>query len=73
MHLVQERPPQDCGDKRVIYCDGGDGQHPALGHPRIFINLLRSVLRTFWIFGMMRILSSSGNLCKFDPSFDKIA
>ncbi|VDL78662.1 unnamed protein product [Nippostrongylus brasiliensis] len=36
MHLVAERPPQDCGNERVVYCDGGD---PALGHPRVFLNL----------------------------------
>ncbi|CAI5438412.1 unnamed protein product [Caenorhabditis angaria] len=36
MHLVDQRPPENCGDKRVIYCDGG---HPALGHPKVYINL----------------------------------
>ncbi|CAI4225891.1 unnamed protein product [Auanema sp. JU1783] len=36
MNLVAERPAQDCGHERVVYCDGG---HPALGHPRVFINL----------------------------------
>ncbi|VDM66278.1 unnamed protein product [Strongylus vulgaris] len=37
MHLVAQSPPKDCGDKRVVYCDGG---HAALGHPRVFINLV---------------------------------
>ncbi|KAJ1356982.1 putative NADH dehydrogenase [ubiquinone] iron-sulfur protein 6, mitochondrial [Parelaphostrongylus tenuis] len=36
MHLIAQNPPKDCGDERVVYCDGG---HPALGHPRVFINL----------------------------------
>ncbi|CAB3407760.1 unnamed protein product [Caenorhabditis bovis] len=36
MHLIAQRPPQDCGDKSVVYCDGG---HPALGHPKVYINL----------------------------------
>ncbi|CAI2311408.1 unnamed protein product [Caenorhabditis sp. 36 PRJEB53466] len=36
MHLIDQRPPEDCGDKRVIFCDGG---HPALGHPKVYINL----------------------------------
>lgn len=36
-NLVAERPAQDCGHERVVYCDGG---HPALGHPRVFINLV---------------------------------
>ncbi|CAJ0574012.1 unnamed protein product, partial [Mesorhabditis spiculigera] len=34
--LVAEKPPKDCGHEHVIHCDGG---HPALGHPRVFINL----------------------------------
>ncbi|CAA95810.1 putative NADH dehydrogenase [ubiquinone] iron-sulfur protein 6, mitochondrial [Caenorhabditis elegans] len=36
MHLIDQRPPEDCGDKRVVFCDGG---HPALGHPKVYINL----------------------------------
>ncbi|VDO09340.1 unnamed protein product [Haemonchus placei] len=36
MHLIAERPPKDCGNERIVTCDGG---HPALGHPRVFINL----------------------------------
>ncbi|RCN38411.1 hypothetical protein ANCCAN_15688, partial [Ancylostoma caninum] len=36
MHLIAQRPPKDCGNERVVFCDGG---HPALGHPRVFINL----------------------------------
>uniref|UniRef100_A0A915DUL1 Zinc finger CHCC-type domain-containing protein n=1 Tax=Ditylenchus dipsaci TaxID=166011 RepID=A0A915DUL1_9BILA len=34
-HLIAEIPPKAC-DEHVVYCDGG---HPALGHPKIFINL----------------------------------
>ncbi|VDO64569.1 unnamed protein product [Heligmosomoides polygyrus] len=36
MNLIAERPAQDCGAERIVFCDGG---HPALGHPRVYINL----------------------------------
>jgi len=35
MHLVAEDAPTPTHD-RVVFCDGG---HPALGHPRVYINL----------------------------------
>ncbi|CAJ0948783.1 unnamed protein product, partial [Mesorhabditis belari] len=34
--LVAEKAPKDCGHSHTTICDGG---HPALGHPRVFINL----------------------------------
>lgn len=36
MHLIAEQPPKPCED-RVVWCDGG---HEALGHPRVYINLV---------------------------------
>ncbi|CAD6184455.1 unnamed protein product [Caenorhabditis auriculariae] len=36
MNLIAQRPPQDCGHERSVHCDGG---HPALGHPKVYINL----------------------------------
>ena len=41
MNLIAQRPAQDCGHDRVVYCDGG---HPALGHPRVFINLVSFII-----------------------------
>jgi len=35
--LVSERAPED-HHEHVVWCDGG---HPALGHPRVYINLDR--------------------------------
>jgi NADH dehydrogenase (ubiquinone) Fe-S protein 6 len=35
-HLIAEVPPQAC-EEHVIHCDGG---HAALGHPRVYINLV---------------------------------
>jgi len=35
MHLINAIPPKEC-EERVVWCDGG---HPALGHPRVYINL----------------------------------
>lgn len=34
--LIAELPPI-ASDDRVVFCDGG---HPALGHPRVYINLV---------------------------------
>lgn len=36
--LIEEVPPKECTE-RVIFCDGGDGP---LGHPKVYINLVRS-------------------------------
>ena len=36
MNLVAQQPPMDCGHERIAVCDGG---HPALGHPKVYINL----------------------------------
>ncbi|EYB89054.1 hypothetical protein Y032_0237g3253 [Ancylostoma ceylanicum] len=48
MHLIAQRPPKDCGNERVVFCDGG---HPALGHPRVFINLpYQKRLKSQWTF-----------------------
>lgn len=35
-NLIAELPPV-ATEERVMHCDGG---HPALGHPRVFINLV---------------------------------
>lgn len=35
--LVAEVPPKECTE-RVVCCDGGD---PHLGHPKVYINLVR--------------------------------
>lgn len=37
MDLISEVPPEKVAD-RVVSCEGGDA---ALGHPRVFINLVR--------------------------------
>jgi len=34
-HLIAEQPPIS-SEESVVWCDGG---HPALGHPRVYINL----------------------------------
>lgn len=37
--LIDEIPPKECTE-RVVYCDGGD---PHLGHPKVYINLVRNL------------------------------
>lgn len=39
MNLVAQQAPVDCGHERIAVCDGG---HPALGHPKVYINLVSS-------------------------------
>lgn len=38
--LIDEIPPKECTE-RVVYCDGGNGP---LGHPKVYINLVRILL-----------------------------
>lgn len=38
--MVDEIPPKECTE-RVVYCDGGD---PHLGHPKVYINLVRNII-----------------------------
>ncbi|VDO94231.1 unnamed protein product [Soboliphyme baturini] len=37
MHLIAQVPPTPCKE-RIVSCDGGGG---ALGHPKVYINLVR--------------------------------
>lgn len=37
INLIAEIPPKECTE-RVVSCDGGDGP---LGHPKVYINLVR--------------------------------
>lgn len=63
MHLIAQRAPQDCGHERVVYCDGG---HAALGHPRVFINLVCWFLhwQTVRIAKGFNILSNNIQFCR---------
>lgn len=40
INLIAEVPPKECTE-RVVCCDGGD---PHLGHPKVYINLVRNCL-----------------------------
>ena len=44
MNLVKEVPPKAV-EGRIVACDGGPG---ALGHPRVYINLVSSILKFFF-------------------------
>jgi NADH dehydrogenase (ubiquinone) Fe-S protein 6 len=37
--LIAEQPVIECKE-RVVFCDGGD---PHLGHPKVYINLVRLI------------------------------
>lgn len=38
--LISQVPPKEC-TQRVVYCNGGGG---SLGHPKVYINLVNSLL-----------------------------
>lgn len=38
--MIDEIPPKECTE-RVVYCDGGNGP---LGHPKVYINLVRILI-----------------------------
>lgn len=42
INLIDEVPPKECTE-RVVACDGGD---PHLGHPKVYINLVRIDLKS---------------------------
>lgn len=45
-NLIAELPPVP-SKERVVFCDGG---HPALGHPRVYINLVSLLFFSFLLF-----------------------
>lgn len=61
INLVDEVPPKECTD-RVVACDGGD---PHLGHPKVYINLVRIVLSSTNWMDFCTSCENSNVLCYF--------
>lgn len=49
INLIAEVPPKEC-EERVVYCDGGD---PHLGHPKVYINLVKSIYNVFILYCLL--------------------